>query len=111
MPVYDYLCARCGPFTDTRPMADSDLPQECPGCGEDTPRAFLTAPYFATMSTERRLAYATNERSATAPRGLSGSRQTHGGACSCCAVKPLRYGKSRTDAKSFPGRRPWMLSH
>jgi hypothetical protein len=26
MPVYDYLCAKCGPFTDMRPMVESDLP-------------------------------------------------------------------------------------
>ena len=56
MPVYDYLCRRCGPFTDMRPMADCDLPSACPGCGRKAPRAFLTAPYCAAMSAERRLA-------------------------------------------------------
>jgi putative FmdB family regulatory protein len=117
MPVYDYLCARCGPFTDMRPMADCDLSHECPSCGQHAPRAFLTAPYFATMSAERRLAHATNERSASAPRALSSLRQAHGSGCSCCAGKPLRStaqrrtATNRGDAKSFPTRRPWMLSH
>ncbi len=50
MPVYDYLCAKCGPFTDMRPMVESSLPLGCPGCGKKAPRAFLTAPYFATAS-------------------------------------------------------------
>ncbi len=113
MPVYDYLCDRCGPFTETRPMADSGLPQECPSCGNDAPRAFLTAPYFATMSAERRLALATNERSAAAPQALSKLKGGHGSGCHCCSAKSLRPKKAREGAgtKGFPARRPWMLSH
>lgn len=112
MPVYDYLCDRCGPFTDMRPMAECDLPHKCPECGSEAPRAFLTAPYFATMSADRRLAYATNERSASAPKTLSG----HDGSCSCCSGRSMRYKKNGRDAKngaakSFPSRRPWMISH
>jgi putative FmdB family regulatory protein len=116
MPVYDYLCTRCGPFTEMRPMAESDRPHECPECGKDAPRAFLTAPYFSTMSSERRLAHATNERSASAPQTLSGLK-AHGGGCSCCSEKSLRYdkgartGSNRGAAKGFPTKRPWMISH
>lgn len=117
MPVYDYLCDRCGPFTDMRPMAVSGLPRECPGCGKDAPRAFLTAPYFAAMSAERRLAHATNERSAASPQVLSASQRAHGNGCNCCSGKSLRYeksargGGSRSGTKGFPTRRPWMISH
>ena len=117
MPVYDYLCARCGPFTDLRPMAVCDRPHQCPGCGKDAPRAFLTAPYFAAMSAERRLAYATNEKSAASPAVLSNLKNSHGAGCRCCSGKSLRPGqRGRSDAdgsaaKSFPSRRPWMLSH
>jgi hypothetical protein len=95
-------------------MAESELPHECPACGKDAPRAFLTAPYLAAMSTERRVAHATNERSASAPQTLSGMKRTHGSGCGCCSGKSLRYdksGSSRTGAKGFPTRRPWMLSH
>jgi putative FmdB family regulatory protein len=112
MPVYDYLCARCGPFTDMRPMADCDLPHDCPSCGKTAPRAFLTAPYFAAMSAERRLAHATNERSAAAPQRLSDVKNAHGVGCRCCTGKPLRSTKrARNGAKSFPTSRPWMISH
>jgi putative FmdB family regulatory protein len=117
MPVYDYLCARCGPFTDMRPMAESDLQHECPRCGKDAPRAFLTAPYFAAMSAERRLAHATNERSASSPQALSDMKRAHGNGCGCCSGKSLRRDKSargdagRAGVKGFPTRRPWMLSH
>jgi len=115
MPVYDYLCARCGPFTEMRPMAQSDRPRPCPGCGDKAARAFLMAPYLASMSAERRLAYATNEKSAAAPAVLSASK--HGAACGCCGGKSMRYGKKRDaaatrgGAKSFPSKRPWMISH
>jgi len=116
MPVYDYFCARCGPFTDMRPMADSALPHECPACGEDAPRAFLTAPYLAVMTSERRLAHTTNERSASSPQALSSLQRTHGSGCGCCSGKSLRSekgadGSARNTRKSFPARRPWMISH
>ena len=111
MPVYDYLCDRCGPFTDMRPMAKCDRPNTCPQCGNKAPRALLTAPYFAGMSAERRLAHATNERSASAPTALSSLKGTHGAGCSCCGAKPLRPSKRRDGMKGFPASRPWMISH
>jgi putative FmdB family regulatory protein len=113
MPVYDYLCEQCGPFTEMRPMAESGAAQACPECGEKAPRAFLSAPYCATMSTELRLAHATNERSASAPKLLSDSKRSHSSGCSCCSGRslPARAERKTGAAKGFPGRRPWMLSH
>ena len=35
MPVYEYLCDHCGPFTDIRPMAECELPSACPECGSE----------------------------------------------------------------------------
>jgi len=112
MPVYDYLCAACGPFTGMRAMAECELPSECPSCGEGAPRAYLTAPRLAGLSAERRLAYATNERSANAPSALSGTTKNHGAGCSCCSKSASRLTKRGTDgSKSFPQSRPWMISH
>ncbi len=112
MPVYDYLCGRCGPFTDMRPMAECTLPNECPECGDDAPRAFLTAPNLASMPAERRLAHVTNERSAHAPQTLSDRKKAHGAGCGCCSKKSMRYTKrGKSGSKSFPASRPWMLSH
>jgi putative FmdB family regulatory protein len=111
MPVYDYLCGRCGPFTEMRPMAECELPQDCPRCGKEAPRAFLTAPYFSTMPAERRLAHATNDRSAHAPRALS-QMKGHGVGCACCAGNSMRRTtRGMNGGKSFPGSRPWMISH
>jgi putative FmdB family regulatory protein len=112
MPVYDYLCSGCGPFTDLRPMAECDLAKDCPRCGDAAPRAFLTAPHFATMSAERRRAHATNERSAHAPQALSQMKAGHGARCACCTGKSMRKTKrGKSGAKSFPGSHPWMISH
>jgi putative FmdB family regulatory protein len=115
MPVYEYLCSACGPFTEIRPMAEYQKPQSCPECQRKAPRVLLTAPRFSTLSNELRVAHATNERSAAAPSTLSSLKSQHGSGCSCCS--PLSNKKSRktargkNGAKSFPGARPWMISH
>lgn len=110
MPVYEYLCEECGPFTAIRPMAEFDKPNDCPDCGKHAPRVLLTAPRMALMSPESRVAHATNERSAHAPR----SSKSHGAGCSCCSGKSrskriVKQGKD--GSKSFPTARPWMISH
>lgn len=113
MPEYDYLCSECGAFSETRPMADYAEPQPCPGCGVAAPRALLTVPNFATMDAGRRNAHATNERSAHAP-ALSGASSRHPRNCGCCGPQ-RKAGTLRAEAvppaKSFPARRPWMISH
>ena len=104
MPVYDYACRSCGPFTMLRPMAQFKDPHDCPDCGESCPRAFLTAPNLAAMDAGRRTAHATNERSAHAPRRSSG----HGAGCGCCGGAKT---KTPAAARGFPSARPWMISH
>ena len=113
MPVYDYLCSECGPFTEMRPMAECDAPQPCPDCAVLAPRAWLTAPHFALMSAERRLAHATNERSAHAPQPLAEFKTRHGAGCACCSGRFSKRSvmKGKNGAKSFPGSSPWMISH
>ena len=78
MPVYEYLCDACGPFTDMRPMAECDAPQDCPQCDGKSPRVILTAPNFFCMPSDRRKAHATNERSANAPKTLDQYKASHG---------------------------------
>ena len=85
MPVYEYRCDACGPFTQMRPMAEYEQPTPCPACGAAAPRVILTAPHCSTLSTQSRLAHATNERSAHAPRTLSSMKGTHAAGCTCCS--------------------------
>jgi putative FmdB family regulatory protein len=110
MPVYEYMCKKCGPFTAIRPMAEYDKPHDCPGCGKDAPRVLLTAPNMSLMSTSSRAAHATNEKSAHAPK----SSKSHGAGCSCCSGKSTSkrlVKQGRDGARSFPTARPWMISH
>ena len=112
MPVYDYVCNDCGPFTDMRPMAECDAPQDCPHCDSSSPRVILTAPNFFCMPSDKRKAHATNERSANAPKTLAEYKASHGPGCGCCSTKPARpVKKTRSGGKSFPTARPWMISH
>ena len=75
MPTYDYDCDRCGPFTESRPMAEFALPQPCPSCGDAAPRA-LTSPAISGG--------ARSEPASTTPF------RAHPGGCACCAA-PRRF--------------------
>jgi putative FmdB family regulatory protein len=94
MPVYDYLCADCGPFQQTRPMAEFAAPYPCEGCGVNAPRAILVAPAMSSLEPGRRTAFETNERTANAPIRRSGPPPP-----------------SRTARTANPKQRPWMLGH
>lgn len=111
MPVYEYLCSACGPFTALRPMAEYQAPQPCPTCAAETKRAILTAPHFALMSSSKRKAHAVNERSAAEPRvgGAGAKGHVHGPNCGCGPRTRTAGGEHA--AKGFPGKRPWMISH
>jgi putative FmdB family regulatory protein len=110
MPVYEYLCDTCGPFIRMRPMSEYDLPFDCPRCRASAPRVLLTAPQCLGMSVQRRHAHAANERSAHAPGVRSALNAPHGAGCGCCATSNSKL-RPKSAAKSFPSRRPWMLSH
>jgi putative FmdB family regulatory protein len=112
MPVYEYLCNDCGPFTEFRPMSEFEQPNDCPHCSIPAPRVILTAPNFACMPSHARKAHAVNERSAHAPKTLDQHKASHGPGCGCCSGKRSRLvAKTKSGAKSFPTARPWMISH
>jgi putative FmdB family regulatory protein len=137
MPTYDYVCHNCGEFEAIRNMGERNQDCACPHCGDAAPRAILHAPRLAVMSSSSRFAMATNERASNAPRSsrdgsrdgvLDGSlggargeragsygRLKHPSSCSCCATRKSAVADIKNTsplaAKSFPGRRPWMISH
>lgn len=72
----------------------------------------LTAPHCATMPADQRLAHATNERSARAPRPSSSMKGSHGAGCGCYSGNTSRLmRRGKNGSKSFPTGRPWMISH
>lgn len=114
MPVYDYMCESCGAFTALRPMAKSAEPCGCPDCGVPAARAFLSFPNIGGMDPARRNAFETNERSAHAPKRSSKAEReagAHAPGCSCCSGGKSRAVYTRDGAKTFPSKRPWMISH
>jgi putative FmdB family regulatory protein len=95
MPVYEYLCEGCGPFTLMRSMSEYELPADCPLCEARAPRVMLTAPYCSTASPQTRLAQAAGERS-----GDVRLSDTHGGSCSCCATSRFSTAAKRGKGKA-----------
>jgi putative FmdB family regulatory protein len=110
MPLYEYECANCGPFESMERMSDCAKPQECPVCDTLSSRVMLTAPSVSFVTQNIRIGHAKNERSADSPKRTS----THGPGCGCCSGGNKKNSKTlyRPDgSKSFPSKRPWMISH
>ena len=108
MPIYDYECSSCGTFTAFRSMVDYAQPAHCDICGGVAPRAILNAPAIAGMDPSVRRGLAVNERSRHEPRRSSG---VHPSGCGCCSTGKRTSAAAAGAAKSFAGRRPWMISH
>ncbi len=78
MPIYEYACRTCGPFTVMRPMAEFRALGACPDCGTASPRSF-GAPALVRMDP---IAAASRE-----PRASSAgpAKAAHPAGCGCCA--------------------------
>lgn len=79
MPLYEYECAHCGPFSDFRPMADYALPAICPNCSAEAPRALISVPAMVAGGVLRPATPAPPTSSAS---GLSAGGG-HGAGCRC----------------------------
>lgn len=102
MPRYDYLCKRCGPFTDWRPMNEAAEPARCPACRRMAPR-MPSAPHVGTLSSGYRKAWERNERSAEEPRVVGRSRGEMGS-------KGHEH-RDRGRRSGAGSGRPWMIGH
>jgi putative FmdB family regulatory protein len=115
MPVYEYQCDSHGVFTAMRPMSEYLDPQPCPDCGSAACRVMLSAPQVSSLSSRRKAAYATNERSQHAPLSADAYKAGHSAGCSCCSGSARLRSRSKPGAgraaKSFVNKRPWMISH
>ena len=113
MPTYDYACAACGGFDALRPVSRRDEPAHCPGCGGVSPRVLAAAPRLALLDGGVRVALQTNERARHEPKSSRDyARLRHPSGCGCCSGATR--GATVTAAngsKTFPSKRPWMISH
>lgn len=113
MPTYEYACERCGEFTAMRRMSERNEPCTCPVCGARAERVILSAPAMWSMAAGDRTAHATNERARHAPRTSEEYAATHkhGPGCGCGGGASRTTVTAPDGAKTFPTKRPWMISH
>jgi putative FmdB family regulatory protein len=97
MPLYDYICERCGSFREWRSLAESGDAVPCPGCAAPAPRA-ISAPYLSRLDRGTRIARERNERSAHEPMVVRRE-----------ALEAGRHGRRRHGHGA--ARRPWMIGH
>ena len=116
MPTYDYDCPSCGGFDAFRTLSARNEPAICPDCSEVSPRVFVSAPRLALLASTTRSAMDVNERASHEPKSSRDyARLKHPSGCGCCSTS----GSSRRGAtlraangdKTFPSKRPWMISH
>ena len=106
MPLYEFNCEACGPFTELRRVSECDAPADCPECGTAAMR-LISVPKLAIMDKHNRTAWERNEKSAHEPRlAKAGHKHDHG---------HDHKGKHAHDHKhthqhAHQGR-PWMLGH
>jgi len=81
MPIYDYACDACGPFTAIQPMAQFRDACACPDCGAGAARTFLSAPAIIGGQAAGRVAFAATDPSAPPARPASAA---HPAGCGCC---------------------------
>jgi hypothetical protein len=91
-----------------RPLSESGLDQPCPECGAPAGRVVLSAAGLAAMPTATRKAYALNEMSRHEPR--TSAQLKHGAGCGGSG-KRRSADASASGTRTFPDRRPWMISH
>ncbi len=116
MPTYDYDCPACGGFDAFRTLAARNEPAICPDCAHESPRVFVSAPRLTLLAGDTRRALEINERASNEPRSSRDyARFKHPSGCGCCsATDSSRRGATLRAAngdKTFPGKRPWMISH
>lgn len=122
MPVYEFQCSSCGVMERQLPMHRSQEAQNCPHCQQPALRIIASAPRLSTSRTASARAEGINERARNEPlrsgkhdanaalADRQGSRK-HPPGCGCCGSGASRTRTHADQSKSFPGSRPWMISH
>lgn len=119
MPTYDYACPDCGGFDAFRSLSARNDPCLCPDCGVESPRVFVSAPRLAFLNSNTRNAMDRNEKARHEPTMSkdvgSYGRMRHPSGCGCCSTgggsKRGATVTAANGAKTFPSKRPWMISH
>lgn len=119
MPLYDYECARCGPFRIWRGMSEFAKPSKCPDCGRMAARAMATP--LLGMDWRQKKAHSINEKSAHEPRVVHrkpGDPMVHDAHRDLTDAGPRghahhghRHGQGHKHGKLERSRHPWAVRH
>ena len=120
MPIYEYECGSCGPFSALRKMSESSSPMACGSCGNESSR-IISVPYYALLASAKKAAYERNEKSAHEPKSVRRSSCGCSGSHTCSKTDKTSASspKSKQSASQETGfhmqtkrtARPWMLGH
>ncbi len=75
MPMYSYVCERCGPFSEIRPMAEFQEEVACPTCDKLCSRS-MSLPFLNARRLDRSPRMTCEEPAAP--------RKRHASSCPCC---------------------------
>jgi putative FmdB family regulatory protein len=116
MPMYDYECEQCGPFSHWQRLADRNDLVRCPVCEAMAVR-MISAPNLVLMPAARRAAHARNEKSRHEPGVTTRHRCKSGCGCGGKAgsarksTQTVDLGKAGRFETARKVKRPWMLGH
>lgn len=110
MPIYEYRCEACGPFTALRRLSEFEQPAHCDGCGALSPR-IPSLPRLARMGHTVRVAHERNERSVHEPARVRRSSCGCSGAHHCRSTQDKPQGGTPLQGQTRKTARPWMLGH
>lgn len=125
MPVYEFQCSSCGVVERFLSIAARNVACQCPHCSKAVRRIIATAPRLQSKGREGVHAAQVNERAQHDPvrgsqahavselsrRQGNSSTGRHPAGCGCCKGGATGTVTHADQSKSFPGRRPWMISH
>jgi len=102
MPIYNYECEGCGPFTAMQPMARFQDPCACPACGAEAQRTVSSPPAIASIKPGGRTA-----QEATHPSAAYPQRSTaHPAGCGCCTRRVPLPGALSAGGRVFTSHGP-----
>ncbi len=107
MPLYEYICGKCGPFKEFQTMNRWSELSDCPNCGDQSERT-ISAPQISNVHPHARIANQRNELSADQPMAMTKKPHEQGAACG--HNHGHAHAHPRSAHKHGPSR-PWMIGH
>lgn len=110
MPIYAYLCERCGSFEKNNPLADFDKAVPCPSCHQLAFRT-VSAARLNLMPASKRSANALNEKSSSEPRIIASDTRRVANEANGDHGSRRNQTQLTKKKQSCASSRPWLVGH